>query len=162
MLTNKLIERGHKNIAFFGPTHLRGTSNRLAGHYKALKKAGLPVNEDWHLDVRIMESEGWEKQIDKPIRELLTLYPDLTGFVVSTQATAEALCRVVKEQPDREFPAEESIASLFETAVPPFEALAWIQIPGKNMCEKAREILLEDHPADYEPGHIRIKPSFWK
>jgi GntR family transcriptional regulator of arabinose operon len=161
MLTNKLIERGHKNIAFFGPTHLRGASNRLAGHYKALKKAGLPVNEDWHLDVRIMESEGWEKQIEKPTRELLSLYPDLTGFVISTQATAEAVYRVLKELPDRAFPAEASIASLLETATPPFEAAAWIKLPGKKMGEKAREIVLGNHPADYEPGHIKIRPTFW-
>ena len=161
MLTNKLIERGHRQIAFLGPTHLPSTSNRLSGHYQALKKAGLPVNKDWHMDVRIMESKGWEKEIEKPIRELLTLYPDLTGFVVSTQATAEAAYRVLKEMPDRKFPAEASIAALLEVATPPFEALAWIQIPGKKMGEKAREILLEDHPADYEPGQIKIKPVFW-
>jgi len=162
MLTNKLIERGHKQIAFLGPTHLPSTSNRLSGHYQALKKAGLPVNKDWHMDVRIMEEKGWEKEIEKPIRELLSLYPDLTGFVVSTQATAEAAYRVLKEMPDREFPAEASITALLETATPPFEALAWIHIPGKKMGEKAREILIEDHPANYEPGQIKIKPAFWK
>ncbi|VGO21962.1 type 1 periplasmic-binding domain-containing protein [Pontiella sulfatireligans] len=94
-------------------------------------------------------SEGWEKQIEKHIRKMLTLYPDLTGFVVSTQATAEAVYKVLKELPDREFSAEESIASLLETATPPFEALAWVLIPGKEMGQKAREILLADHPADY-------------
>lgn len=161
MLTNKLIKRGHKNIAFLGPTHLPSTSDRLAGHYKALQKAGLPVNDDWHMDVRILESEDWEKQIEKPIREMLSLYPDLTGFVVSTQATAEAVYRVLKEMPDREFPAQDSIASLFETAAPPFESIAWIQIPGQKMGQKVREILLEDRPADYEPGHIKIRPTLW-
>ncbi len=161
MLTNKLIERGHKKIAFFGPTHLPSTGNRLSGYYKAMKKAGLPVNEEWHMDVRIMETEGWEKQIEKKIRERLSLYPDLTGFVVSTEATAEAVYKVLKELPDQKFSAEESIASLLETAAPPFDALAWIPIPGKEMGKKAREILLEDHPANYEPGQIKIKPTFW-
>ena len=108
-----------------------------------------------------MERKGWEKQIEKPIRELLALYPELTGFVVSTQATAEAAYRVLKEMPDRDFPPEESITALLETTAPPFDALAWIHIPGKKMGEKAREILLEDHPADYEPGQIKIKPVFW-
>ena len=162
MLTNQLIERGHQQLAFFGPTHLPSTSKRLSGHYQALKKAGLPINKDLHMDVRIMERKGWEKQIENPIRELLTLYPDLTGFVVSTQATAEAVYRVLKGMPDRKFAAEESIASLCETSTPPFDALAWIPIPGREMGEKAREILLEDHPADYEPGQIKIPPSFLK
>ena len=162
MLTNKLIDHGHKNIAFLGPTHLPSTSNRLAGHYKALEKAGLAANSDWHLDVRIMESKGWEKQIEKPIREMISLYPDLTGFVVSTQATAEAVYRVLKELPGREFSAEDSIASLLETATPPFKSDAWIRVPGKQMGEKAREILIGDHSADYEPGQIKIKPTFCK
>jgi DNA-binding LacI/PurR family transcriptional regulator len=127
-----------------------------------LKKAGLPINDDWHLDVRIMESKGWEKQIEIPIRELITLHPDLTGFVVSTQATAEAVYRVLKELPDRAFTVETSIASLLETSAPPFESAAWIKLPGQKMGAKARELVLGDHPADYEPGHIKIKPTFWK
>jgi len=162
MLTNKLIERGHKNIAFLGPTHIPTARDRLKGHYNALEKAGLPINNDWHLDVHIMESTDWHERIEKNIRELISLHPDLTGFVVSTQATAETLHRVLKGFPDRDFSAEESIASLFETATPPFEALAWIQIPGKKMGRKACEILLGDHPPNYEPGHIKIKPVFWK
>jgi len=162
MLTRKLIERGHKRIAFLGATHLPSTGERLTGHYKALRKAGLPVNNDWHLDVRILESADWEERMEDDIRQMLSLHPDVTGFAVSNQATAEAVCKVLSELPAREFPAEESIASLFETAAPPFEALAWIQIPGKKMGEKAAQLILEDHPADYEPGHIRIRPSFWK
>lgn len=162
MLTEKLIKRGHKQIAFLGPTHLPSTSKRLSGHYQALAKAGLPINRDWHIDVHIMERKGWEKEIKKPIRELLIRYPDLTGFVVSTHATAEATYQVLKEMPEREFPAKESIATLLETATPPFEALAWIRIPGKEMGKAVRKILLEDHPADYAPGQIKIKPTFWK
>ncbi len=160
MLTNKLIKRGHKKIAFLGATHLPSTSERLAGHYKALKKAGLPVNGDWHMDVRILEGTDWEERMEKGIRDMLALYPDLTGFAVSDQVTAEAVYRTLNELPDREFPAEESIASLFETSTPPFEALAWIQIPGRKIGEKAVQLILSDHPADYEPGHIKIRPVF--
>jgi len=162
MLTNKLIERGHKKIAFLGATHLPSTSNRLAGHYKALKKAGLSANGDWHLDVRILEGTGWEERMEKGIRDMLALYPDLTGFTVSDQVTAKAVYEALKELPNRKFSAEESIASLFETGTPPFEALAWIQVPGQKMGEKAVEVILQDHPADYEPGHIKVGPVFWK
>jgi len=161
MLTEKLIARGHKNIAFFGPTHLHSTSQRLNGHYKALKKAGLPVNTEWHLDIRLIETMDWQEQTEKQLRKTLSLYPELTGFVVSTQATAEILYRALNELPDRKFPAKESIAAMFETATPPFEAAAWIQIPGKKMGEKASELVLTDYPASYEPGHIKIRPTFW-
>jgi GntR family transcriptional regulator, arabinose operon transcriptional repressor len=162
MLTAKLVERGHKNIAFLGPTHLPSTGNRLAGHYRALKEAGLPVNEDWHLDVRIIEGADWEERMEKGIRKMLSLYPALTGFAVSDQVAAEAVYKALSELPSRDFPAEESIAALFEAATPPFEALAWIQVPGKQMGQRACRVLLEDHPADYEPGHIKIRPTFWK
>lgn len=162
MLTGKLIERGHQQIAFLGPTHLPSTSERLAGYYRAMKNAGLDANEEWHLDVRLIESADWQERTEKQIRRMLSLHPDLTGFTVSTQATAEILHSVLSEQPGRRFSPGESIASLFEKAEPPFEALAWIQIPGKQMGEKTREILLEDHPADHEPGHVKIKPAFWK
>lgn len=162
LLTEKLIEAGHENIAFIGPTHLPSTHERLQGHYDALKKAGLPLNDDWHMDVRIMESKGWEKRIETPIREMLSLYPELTGFVVSTQATAEAVNRVLQDMPDRPFPPEASISSLLETDAPPFNSAGWIRIPGKSMAEEARRIVLEDHPPNYEPGHIKIKPAFWE
>ncbi len=160
MLTNKLIKRGHKRIAFLGATHLPSTSERLAGHYKALRKAGLPVNGDWHLDVRLLEGIDWEERMQKSIREMVALYPDLTGFAISDQVTAEAVYRALNELPGRAFPAEASIASLFETGTPPFEALAWIQVPGRKMGEKAVQLILQDHPANYEPGHIKIRPFF--
>lgn len=161
MLTEKLIKHGHRKIAFLGPTHLPSTSDRLAGYYSALKKADLPVNDDWHLDVRLIESADWQERTEARIREMLVHHPDLTGFTVSTQATAEIVSNVLNELPDRKFSTEESIASLFETAAPPFEALAWIQVPGQKMGQKACKILLQDPAADYEPGHIKIKPIFW-
>lgn len=162
MLTNKLIRQGHKKIAFLGATHLPSTSERLAGHYQALQKAGLPVNKDWHLDIHIIETRDWQERMEKQIRKMLALHPDLTSFTVSDQATAETLYKVLKELPGRKYSPEESIASLFETNTPPFDALAWIQIPGQKMGQKAREILLKDYPADYEPGNVKIRPTFWK
>jgi DNA-binding LacI/PurR family transcriptional regulator len=163
MLTEKLIERGHKKIAYLGVTHLPTSRERFDGHCKAMKKEGLPFHDDWLLDIRIIEGENWEAQMEARIRNMLDLYPDLTGFNVDNQATAETVRRVLSEQSGkRKFSVNDSIAALFETGAPPFEALSWIQIPGKKMGEKAVEILLQDHPADYEPGRIKIKPVFWK
>ncbi|VGO21972.1 GntR family transcriptional regulator [Pontiella sulfatireligans] len=161
MLTNKLIEHGHKNIAFLGATHLATTQNRMKGYCNALKKAGLTINPDWHLVVRMLEAKDWEEHLEEEIRTLLSSNPELTGFAVCDQATAEALYNVLKETPNRKFSAEDSIASIFEESAPPFDALAWIQVPGKKMAQKACEILLKDHPADYEPGQVKIRPTFW-
>ena len=162
MLTTKLIEHGHTNIAFLGSTHLASVAQRLSGHYKALKKAGLPINEDWHLDIQILQGKNWIERMEHSIREMLSLYPEITGFVISDQTTAETLYKILNELPDRKIPAEQSIAALFETPTPPFEALAWMHIPGKRMGKKICQILQENHSADHEPGHIKIRPTFWK
>lgn len=162
MLTNKLIEHGHSNIAFLGSTHLPSAGQRLSGHYKALKKAGLPINEDWHLDIQILQSKDWVERTEHSIREMLSLYPEITGFVISDQTTAETVYKILNELPKRKFSAEQSIAALFETPTPPFEALAWMHIPGKRMGKKICQILLENHAADYQPGHTKIRPTFWK
>lgn len=99
MLTNKLIEHGHKNIAFLGSTHLPSAGQRLSGHYKALKKAGLPINEEWHLDIQILQSKEWVERTEHSIREMLNLYPEITGFVISDQTTAETVTRSLRNYP---------------------------------------------------------------
>ena len=96
------------------------------------------------------------------IREILNLYPEITGFVVSDQTTAVTVNKILQETPKRKFPAAQSIAALFETPTPPFEALAWIHIPGRRMGKKICQILKENNAANYEPGHIKIRPTFWK
>jgi hypothetical protein len=93
---------------------------------------------------------------------MLSLYPEITGFVISDQTTATIVHKIINELPKRKFPAKQSIAALFETRTPPFEALAWMHIPGKRMGKKICQILKEDHAAVYEPGHTKIRPTFWK
>lgn len=161
ILTQELILCGHRNIAFLGATHLMSSSERMAGCLDTLKKASLPIKEDWQINVPILE-DSWEKHIEKVIRKFLKNNPEVSGFVVSDQRTAEILHEALQAQTKREFEAGHSIASLFETPTPPFEAVAWIHIPGKRMGVKVKEILLGDHPADYQPGPIKIKPTLYK
>ncbi|MGB0289593.1 MAG: GntR family transcriptional regulator [Opitutales bacterium] len=161
ILTQELILRGHRKIAFLGATHLLSSKERLAGYHQTLKKASLPVNEAWQINVPILES-SWEKYIQNEIKKFLSNNPEVSGFVVSDQRTAEILYGMLKEKPKRKFKAEHAVASLFETPTPPFEAVAWMHIPGKRMGLKVKEILFGDHPADYRPGHIKIKPTLFK
>jgi len=162
MLTNQLIKRGHEKIAFLGATHLPTSAARFDGHKNAMELADLPFDDDWFVDIRIIEGEDWMERMETKIRELISKHPDITGFTVDNQASASTLRKVLSEISDRQFSTEDSIASLFENNEPPFDALAWIQIPGAEMGRIASEILIEDHPANYEPGHIKIKPTIWK
>lgn len=162
MLTEKLIQRGHKKIAFIGATDIPTTQNRLAGHYSALEKAKLPVNTGWQLKIGMLQTKDWKERLAKDICEWIHANPELTGFVTADQITAQAVHHALNDLPQRKFAAEASIASIFEASKPPFEAVAWIHVPGKKMGEIACEILKGNHPANYEPGQIRIRPVFWK
>ena len=43
-----------------------------------------------------------------------------------------------------------------------FFCVMWCAVARLRNPQNASEILIENHPADYEPGHIKIKPTFWK
>ncbi len=161
MLSNKLIQQGHEKIAFVGATHLPTNEDRYKGYKIALEKAGLEVDPKCFVDVHIIESEDWQDRVEADVRELMKKQPEITGFVVDNGPSATRVHKVLSEMDDLKFEVKDSIASLFEVAEPPFEAAAWIQVPGKEMGQIASELLMEDHPANYEPGHIKIRPKFW-
>jgi len=174
MLTNKLIQQGHHKIAYIGasfqhddqncssekPVFITTEKARFAGYKRALDQAGLV--DEWFIDIQVLEGDDWIDRIEQNIRQFLKKHSDITGFTVTNQQAALVLRKILGERTDLLFPVEESIASLFEANVPPFESLAWIQIPGAEMGRVAHEILLDDYPANYEPGHVKIRPSFWK
>lgn len=161
MLTNKLIQQGHEKIAFVGATHLPTNEDRYKGYKIAMEKAGLSVDDECFIDVHIIESEDWQDRVEADVRTLMKKHPEITGFVVDNGPSAVRVHKVMSEIDDLKFEVKDSIASLFEVAEPPFAASAWIQIPGREMGQVASELLMEDHPANYEPGHIKIRPKFW-
>jgi|GEM_PF-1248614 len=161
MLTNKLIERGHKNIAFFGPNNLPSGTQRAKGYYRALEEAGLAVNKDWLCHIDIVQGDDWVDQMRNNIKLFLQNNPEVTGFVISDQTTAETTFQILRKKVATQFTAEQSIAALFEKSEPPFKALAWMHVPGKRMGKKICQLLLENHAADYMPGHVKIRPTLW-
>jgi GntR family transcriptional regulator, arabinose operon transcriptional repressor len=161
MLTNKLIQQGHEKIAFVGARHLPTNEARYQGYKIAMEKADFIVDDECFIDVHIIESEDWEDRVEADVRSLMKKHPEITGFVVDNGPSAIRVQKVLSEMDGLSFTVKDSIASLFEVNEPPFEAAAWIQIPGKEMGQIASELLMEDHPANYEPGHIKIRPKFW-
>ena len=57
-LTNALVERGHKRIAFAGLEHPMASSvqERFAGYRRALQEAALPFDENFVMDLDHMEN----------------------------------------------------------------------------------------------------------
>lgn len=50
MLTNYLINAGHRNIGFLGTiTSTSSIQDRYLGYYKALLEKGIPLRSEWVL-----------------------------------------------------------------------------------------------------------------
>ena len=85
------IERGHQNIGIIGgPEEVFTAQERMAGYYKALESAGIPVSESliWHGDYTIQGGvRGFE--------ELVQNNPEMTAvFVTNYEMTMGAMIGV--------------------------------------------------------------------
>ena len=85
------IERGHQNIGIIGgPEEVFTAQERMAGYYKALESAGIPVSESliWHGDYTI---QGGVRGLE----ELVQNNPEMTAvFVTNYEMTMGAMIRV--------------------------------------------------------------------
>ena len=85
------IERGHKNIGIIGgPEEIFTAQERMAGYYKALESAGIPVSESliWHGDYTI---QGGVRGLE----ELVQNNPEMTAvFVTNYEMTMGAMIGV--------------------------------------------------------------------
>ena len=85
------IERGHQNIGIIGgPEEVFTAQERMAGYYKALESAGIPVNESliWHGDYTILGGV-------RGLEELVQNNPEMTAvFVTNYEMTMGAMIGV--------------------------------------------------------------------
>lgn len=85
------IERGHRNIGIIGgPEEVFTAQERMAGYYKALEGAGIPVSESliWHGDYTI---QGGVRGLE----ELVQNNPEMTAvFVTNYEMTMGAMIGV--------------------------------------------------------------------
>lgn len=163
LLTQQLIAKGHKNIAFVGPPNYHNSRERRAGYEKALADANLPINEDWFCPIGILEGENWIQHSKTKMLHFMDDHPSVTGFVICDQTSALSAYTILSEcSEERAFSPSDSIAALFEHTEPPFEALAWVHIPGKRMGKKVCQLLLDNGSANQIPGPIKIAPTLWQ
>ena len=85
------IERGHRNIGIIGgPEEVFTAQERMAGYYKALESAGIPVSDSliWHGDYTI---QGGVRGLE----ELVQNNPEMTAvFVTNYEMTMGAMIGV--------------------------------------------------------------------
>lgn len=162
LLTRELIKRGHRSIAYIGTTHLDSGRGRHEGYRLEMRAAGLPLDDDLVIQVRIIEGSETDLRVPERMEALIARHPDVTGFVVDNQESARNMHRILSREAGRRFEPGESIAGCFEESLPPFDAAAWVRIPGRRMGELAFELIRDCEYADEVHGRLLIPPVLWQ
>jgi DNA-binding LacI/PurR family transcriptional regulator len=92
-VTEYLIQLGHDHIAFVGGNlNLVVTVERLLGYEKALREAGIPLNDDYIVHEEFLREGGQEA-----VRELLSLKIPPTALVVADDLMALGVLNTLDE-----------------------------------------------------------------
>ncbi len=92
-VTEYLIQLGHDHIAFVGGNlNLVVTVERLLGYEKALREAGIPLNDDYIVHEEFLREGGQEA-----VRELLSLKVPPTALVVADDLMALGVLNTLDE-----------------------------------------------------------------
>ncbi len=92
-VTEYLIQLGHDHIAFVGGNlNLVVTVERLLGYEKALREAGIPLNDEYIIHEEFLREGGQEA-----VRELLSLKVPPTALVVADDLMALGVLNTLDE-----------------------------------------------------------------
>ncbi len=155
--TAHLIRNGCKNIVYFsGPQTLTLYLNRVKGYKAALKKYGIPVNEDYIFESKLNEEDGVEGA--KRILEM----PEVDGVFSSNDTAAISAMQFLKENGKR-IPEDiafvgfnnEPIAAVFEPG------LTTVNQPDFEMGKIASSLLFEQirNKSDVNANETKILQS---
>ncbi len=144
ILTNYLINKGHKRIAFVGS--IRSTSSimdRYIGYYRAMLKSGLEIKDEWRIEDRDDEGE----------RIKFALPEDMpTAFVCNCDLTARAMIGKLREAGYR-VPEDVSVTG-FDDFPPEGEGdvpLSTFRIDTDSMVRMAVKAIVERCGGSREP-----------
>jgi LacI family transcriptional regulator len=105
LATRHLIEKGHTRIAFVGPTITeRGVvKERFSGYRKALREAGIPLDDDLVVGTDVAHAKGIEAG-----RFLSAEHPDVTAVFATADLLAAGIMEGVRAS-GRDVPADLSV-----------------------------------------------------
>lgn len=140
IMTEHLLELGHRRIAFIaGPTHLRTTAVRLAGHRDALAAAGVEFDET------LVESGGFTAQGGATaVSRLLERRSDFTAVFASNDLMAfgaleELAARSLRVPEDISVAGYDDVQPAAYVLVP----LTTVRVPMHQMGAQGAGLLLD-------------------
>ncbi|MBE5850283.1 MAG: LacI family transcriptional regulator [Lachnospiraceae bacterium] len=93
ILTNYLINKGHKKIAFVGS--IGSTSSimdRYIGYYRAMLKAGLAIKEEWRIEDRSEEGDKIELNLPSDFPTAFVCNSDSAAFDLVKRLQKDGYC----------------------------------------------------------------------
>ncbi|WP_069798428.1 LacI family DNA-binding transcriptional regulator [Tepidibacillus sp. HK-1] len=140
-ITNILIEKGRKNIAFIGVYELDYSVGvlRKQGYYDALKENGLPIQPSY-ISIRDFKLESGYKAMEE-IAKNNNVFPD--GVFAATHRLAIGAMQYLKEK-NMKIPDEISVAGIGDSDLSKIysPALTTIDLEYEEAGRKAAKILL--------------------
>lgn len=147
---SRLIELGHKKIAYIGETD---KEERYNGYCRALEHAGIPILKGYISNVKLSSEGGYQGA-----NILFDRDCDATAWFCSNDMTAIGAMRAVKEH-GLQIPEDISIISIddIDTAQYLTPMLTTVHIPIEEMGKMAAKTLIDR----IEGGHtLPMKISF--
>ncbi len=156
-MTEHLLERGHRRIAFVGPkVPWAVIEQRLAGYRDALRAARLPADDEL---VRL-EAEGYDSAQSHQVHALMSLSVAPTAILCSSDLVALGVMKELREG-QRSVPRDVAVAGFdnfgFASEVTP--SLTTVAVPGFEMGMRAAELLLHQIESNHSAPVDLLLPT---
>ena len=145
LLTEHLIQMGHRDIQFFGsPRKTSSLDDRWNGYKRAMRDYGLPVQQNRFLEATDRDSR---REYDL-IRDALEALPDLpTAFVCGHDMSAKTIVELLAGR-GLSFPRDFSIVgfdNVQDPSIAPMNLTSY-RTPQEKIAHSAVDILMDERP----------------
>jgi DNA-binding LacI/PurR family transcriptional regulator len=152
-----LAASGHRNIGLIsGPVVSMSTAGRLRGYQKALRQAGLPLNENWVRHCPPVVESGYEYG-----KELLQEYPEITALFCHNDLVAVGVLHACAEL-GRRVPEDLAVIGFDDIRLAALvtPSLTTLHVPRASIGTRAMKMLLSQMSSDNgSADDVHLKPE---
>ena len=155
--TNYLIKKGHRKIILMnGSAEYTQSEKRKAGYMMAYHDNGLSYNQDWIINVQMLEEEGY-----RIFNQAIDKIPDFTAVITCNDTIAVGVLRVLKEK-NLQVPGRVAVISAGNTMITRIHApsITSLDMCSYEMGSKAAELLVDViEKRRIQPSHTIIQTN---
>ena len=152
---NYLIKKGHKKIILMnGSAEYTQSEKRKAGYMLAYHDNGLSCNQEWIINVQMLEEEGY-----RVFKQAIEKIPDASAVVTFNDTIAVGVLRVLKEK-NLQVPGKVAVISAGNTMITRIHApsITSLDMSSYEIGSKAAELLVDViEKRRIQPSHTIIQ-----